>query len=65
MPRKSHFAAISPASNRKVTTIIGSSVQNHYKHAFFGTMNAERPLTGHDLFMTAIEGGRSIDTSMP
>ncbi|NQU41130.1 MAG: 4Fe-4S dicluster domain-containing protein [Lentisphaerae bacterium] len=48
-------------ANRKATTIIGSSVQNHYKHAFFGTMNAERPLTGHDLFMTAIEGGFAVD----
>lgn len=44
-------------ANRRATTIIGASVQNHYKHAFFGTMNAERPLTGHDMFMTKVDGG--------
>jgi len=48
-------------ANRKATIIIGSSVQNHYKHAFFGTMNADRPLTGHDLFMTKIDGGYAVD----
>jgi len=44
-------------ANRRATTIVGSSVQNHYKHAFFGSMNADRPLTGHDMFLTKIDGG--------
>ncbi len=47
---------------RQITTIIGSNVQNHYKHAFFGTMNAERPMKGHDMFMTKIDGGYIFDT---
>jgi sulfhydrogenase subunit beta (sulfur reductase) len=46
---------------RNATTIIGSSVQNHYKHAFFGTMNAERPMTGHDMFLTKVDGGYVVD----
>ncbi|MDP6470365.1 MAG: 4Fe-4S dicluster domain-containing protein [Pseudomonadales bacterium] len=48
-------------ANRNATIIIGSSVQNHYKHAFFGTMNADRALTGHDMFMTKIDGGYAVD----
>lgn len=50
---------------RKATTIIGSSVQNHYKHAFFGTMNADRPLTGHDMMMTKVAGGYVVETVTP
>ena len=48
-------------ANRNATIIIGSSVQNHYKHSFFGTMNADRPMKGHDMFMTKIDGGYAVD----
>ena len=48
-------------ANRKVTTLIGSSVQNHYKHAFFGTMNADRPVGGHDMFMTKLDDGYVVE----
>lgn len=44
-------------ANRKAAIIIGSSVQTPYKHAFFGTINADKPLTGHDAFMTKVQGG--------
>lgn len=44
-------------ANRNATIIIGSSVQNHYKHAFFGSINADKPVQGHDAFMTKIAGG--------
>ncbi len=47
---------------RNATTIIGASVQNHYKHAFFGSMNADRPMTGHDMFMTGVECGYVVET---
>ncbi len=50
---------------RNATIIIGASVQNHYKHAFFGSMNAERPVTGHDMFMTRIEGGYVVEPVTP
>ncbi len=46
---------------RQVTYIIGSSVQQHYKYAFFGSINADKPLSGHDLFMTKIDGGYVIE----
>lgn len=44
-------------ANRNATTIVGASVQNHYKHAFFGSINADKPVSGHDAFMTKIDGG--------
>lgn len=49
-------------ANREVTIIIGSSVQNHYKHAFFGSVNADKPVEGHDAFMTKVEGGYVFET---
>ena len=42
---------------RDAAIIVGSSVQNHYKHAFFGSINADKPVEGHDAFMTKIDGG--------
>ena len=48
-------------ANRKATIIIGSSVQNHYAHAFFGSINADRPLTGHDMFMTKLDSGYVVE----
>lgn len=47
--------------NRKATVIIGSSVQKHYKNAFFGSVGTERPVAGHDAFMTKIDGGYVIE----
>ncbi len=44
-------------ANREATIIIGSSVQKHYKHAFFGSINNDMPVTGHDVFLTKISGG--------
>lgn len=49
-------------ANRNASTIIGSSVQNHYKHAFFGSMNVDKPATGHDMFITKIDGGYVAET---
>ncbi|OVE73632.1 hypothetical protein BVX94_03245 [bacterium B17] len=48
--------------NRKATVIIGSSVQNHYKHAYFGSVGAEYPASGHDAFMTKVDGGYVVET---
>lgn len=48
-------------ANRNATIIIGSSVQNHYKHAFFGTMNPDVKPTGHDMFVTRIDDGYAVD----
>lgn len=44
-------------ANRKATIIIGTSVQKHYKNAFFGSINADKPVSGHDAFMTRVDGG--------
>jgi len=44
-------------ANRNATVIIGASVQNHYKHAFFGSINADKPVSGHDGFLTKIDSG--------
>jgi formate hydrogenlyase subunit 6/NADH:ubiquinone oxidoreductase subunit I len=48
-------------ANRNATVIIGASVQNHYKNAFFGTVGAERPVEGHDAFMTKVDGGYVVE----
>ncbi|MGC9367265.1 MAG: 4Fe-4S dicluster domain-containing protein [bacterium] len=48
-------------ANRKSTIIIGSNVQNHYAHAFFGTQAQGVKLQGHDLFMTKIDGGYVVE----
>ena len=44
-------------AQRRMTTIVGSSVQNHYKNAFFGSVCAELEPTGHDMFLTKVDGG--------
>ncbi|HNT29953.1 MAG TPA: 4Fe-4S dicluster domain-containing protein [bacterium] len=48
-------------ANREATTIIGSSVQNHYQHAFFGTASPSVPVQGHDAFLTKIPDGYTLD----
>ncbi|OIP98995.1 hypothetical protein AUK40_00975 [Candidatus Wirthbacteria bacterium CG2_30_54_11] len=48
-------------ANREHTYIVGSSVQKHYEHAFFGSVSVDVPVTGHDLFLTRVEGGYTID----
>jgi sulfhydrogenase subunit beta (sulfur reductase) len=48
-------------ANREATTIIGSNVQKHYKHAFFGTQARDFPLTGHDMFITKITNGYNVE----
>lgn len=44
-------------AQRRKTTIVGSSIQNHYKNAFFGSVCAELEPKGHDLFLTKVAGG--------
>ena len=48
-------------ANRRVTTIIGSNVQNHYKHAFFGSVCRDLEPEGHDMFMTKITDGYAVE----
>ncbi len=48
-------------SNRQATTIIGSSVQNHYKRAFFGSVCKELKVMGHDMFLTKITDGYLVE----
>jgi ferredoxin len=48
-------------ANRKATIIVGSSVQNHYKNAFFGTQATNMKLSGHDMFITKINGGYNVE----
>ena len=48
-------------SNRKAATIIGTSVQNHYKRAFFGSVCQELKIMGHDMFMTKITDGYLVE----
>lgn len=48
-------------SNRKAATIVGCSVQRHYKHAFFGTQAKEMELKGHDMFITKLEKGYHVE----
>jgi formate hydrogenlyase subunit 6/NADH:ubiquinone oxidoreductase subunit I len=50
---------------RKATTIVGCSVQNHYKHAFFGSVCREREAQGCDLFLTKIAGGYLAEARTP
>jgi formate hydrogenlyase subunit 6/NADH:ubiquinone oxidoreductase subunit I len=50
---------------RKATTIVGCSVQKHYKHAFFGTVCRERQPEGYDLFLTKIAGGYLAEARTP
>jgi sulfhydrogenase subunit beta (sulfur reductase) len=44
-------------ANRQLTTIVGTSVQNHYPYAFFGTACQEREPEGHDMFLTKVKDG--------
>ncbi len=48
-------------ANRRATTIVGSSVQKHYKHAFFGSVCMEVEVIGHDMFLTRVAGGYVAD----
>lgn len=49
--------------NRKATTIVGSSVQNHYKNAFFGSICKDlTEEAGHDMYMTKITGGYLVES---
>lgn len=48
-------------ANREATYIIGSSVQNHYKHAFFGSQAQKMPIQGHDLFLTKLDDGYEVE----
>lgn len=48
-------------ANRDATIIIGTSVQKHYKHAFFGSVCREIKPAGHDMFMTKIKGGYAVE----
>ncbi len=48
-------------ANRAATTIVGCSVQNHYKHAFFGSVCLEVAVSGHDMFLTKVDGGYVVD----
>lgn len=41
--------------NRRSTTIVAMTVQNHYPYAFFGTACQECQPKGHDMLMTAIK----------
>jgi sulfhydrogenase subunit beta (sulfur reductase) len=52
-------------ANRQVTTIVGTSVQTHYPHAFFGTACQERVPQGHDLFLTRIAEGYVAAVNSP
>ncbi len=49
-------------ANREAAIVVGSSVQNHYKHSFFGSINADKPVEGHDAFMTKVDGGYVMET---
>jgi heterodisulfide reductase subunit C len=44
-------------ANREAATIIGANVQNHYARAFFGSVATEMAVSGHDMFLTKIDGG--------
>ncbi|MBM4148703.1 MAG: hypothetical protein FJ224_06635 [Lentisphaerae bacterium] len=59
------YAANIPDSNylahRAKTTIIGSNVQKHYKHAFFGSVCRELKPQGHDMFLTRLKGGYLVE----
>lgn len=48
-------------ANREATVIVGTNVQNPYKHAFFSSISTELPVTGHDLFITKISGGYVLE----
>ncbi len=52
-------------ANRRATTIVGTSVQNHYPHAFFGTVCQERVPEGYDLFLTLVGGGYVASVNSP
>ena len=49
-------------ANRKAAVIIGSNVQNPYKNAFFGSINKDMAVSGHDVFLTRINDGYVAET---
>ncbi len=48
-------------ANRDAATIVTSGVQNHYKNAFFGSINTDMPVEGHDMALTKIDGGYFVE----
>lgn len=48
-------------ANRKATIIVGCTVQNHYKNAFFGSVCTELAPSGHDMLLTKISGGYVVE----
>ena len=56
-----NYADSNYLAQREATIIVGSSVQNHYEHAFFGSVAADAPVTGHDLFLTKVAEGYVVE----
>ena len=48
-------------ANREATKIIASTVQNHYKNAFFGSVCTELEAKGHDALLTKVDGGYVLE----
>ena len=48
-------------ANRHATVIVAATVQNHYKHAFFGTVCRELEPKGQDLWLTRVAGGYTME----
>jgi len=58
---RDNFPDINYLAQRDATIIVGSNVRKHYKHAFFGTVATEVPVTGHDMFLTNIDDGYVVE----
>lgn len=48
-------------ANREKTTIVGSSIQNPHSRAFFSSIAQDMELSGHDAFLTKIDGGYVLE----
>ncbi len=49
-------------ANRRAATVVASTVQKHYKRAFFGSVCQGLEPQGHDMLLTKISGGYLAET---
>jgi sulfhydrogenase subunit beta (sulfur reductase) len=52
-------------ANREHTTIVGSSVQQVSPRAFWASIGCEREPSGHDAFLTKVDGGYVFEVRTP
>lgn len=56
-----HYSDNAYLVNRHATTLVSLTVQNHYRHAFFGTVCRELEPKGQDLWLTRVTDGYVLE----